>query len=70
MWSHISNDNITKISFKNISSQDVKINNSNYKLSKFLMPLPDYYNWEQKSVGYIDKINDDLIFVSVMEIFS
>lgn len=64
MWSHISNDNITKISFKNISSQDVKINNSNYKLSKFLMPLPDYYNWEQKSVGYIDKINDDLIFVS------
>ena len=64
MWSHISSENIKKISFKNISSQDIKINNFNYKLNKFLMPLPDYYNWKQKSVGYIDKIDDDLIFVS------
>ena len=33
-------------------------------LRKFLLPLPDYYMWGQKSVGYIEEIKNKFLFVA------
>ena len=63
-WNDISGNSIETISFKNFSSKDLKINNSKYKFKKFLMPLPDYYTWKKKSVGYLDQKDNYIYFVS------
>ena len=49
---------------KKFFTKKIIINNENFDFYKFLLPLPDYYLWKQKSVGYIDKIDNKLFFVS------
>ena len=63
-WNYISKSNIKKISMKKFFTKKIIINNENFDFNKFLLPLPDYYLWKQKSVGYIDKIDNKLFFVS------
>jgi len=63
-WNYISKSNIKKMSMKKFFTKKIIINNENFNFSKFLLPLPDYYLWKEKSVGYIDKIDNKLFFVS------
>ncbi len=63
-WNDITGNSIETISFKNFYSKDLKINNSKYKFKKFLMPLPDYFTWKKKSVGYLDQKDNYIYFVS------
>ena len=63
-WKDISRNSIENISFKKVFSTDLKISNKKYKFEKFLMPLPDYYTWKKKSVGYLDHKDNYIYFVS------
>ena len=63
-WKDISNSNIKKISMKNFFTNKIVINNESFDFNKFLLPLPDYYSWGKKSVGYIDKIDNKIFFVA------
>ena len=63
-WNSISTSDIKNISLKKISNKKINIENESYILSKFLLPLPDYYLWKQKSVGYIDNLKNSIFLVS------
>jgi glucose/arabinose dehydrogenase len=63
-WKDIISNNVNNISAKKISEEIIDINAEKLILSKFLLPIPSYTKWGQKSVGYIDKINNKFIFVT------
>jgi len=63
-WNHISKSNIKKVSMKKFFTKKIIINNESFEFNKFLLPLPDYYSWGSKSVGYIDEIDNNFFFVT------
>ena len=63
-WNTMNINNTKVIAATQILSKKLIINNNKMNFEKFLLPLPDYYTWKMKSVGYIDKFKNNYFFVS------
>ncbi len=64
IWKNIISNNVETIMATNISNETILLNNDKVIFSKFLLPLPSYKKWGQKSVGYIEENDDFFIFVT------
>lgn len=62
-WNAVSND-MKNINARKISSNKLIINKNVVKIDKFLLPIPDYFTWGKKSVGYIEQAKDNFFFIS------
>ena len=47
-----------------ITEETIVINDDEVIFRKFLLPLPSYKKWGQKSVGYIEETNGKFLFVT------
>jgi hypothetical protein len=50
----------TRVSFE----ENLKINDQDFIFKKILLPVPNYYSWGQKAVGYIEEYLDNYLYVS------
>ena len=64
LWKNNSLNNGKIFDAKIIYEDNIIINNQKLILHKLLLPVPDYFSWGQKSVGYIDQYLDNYIFIS------
>tara|TARA_B100001057_G_C22763856_1_gene916938 strand:- start:84 stop:1463 length:1380 start_codon:yes stop_codon:yes gene_type:complete len=50
----------TRVTFE----ENLKINDQDFIFKKILLPVPNYYSWGQKAVGYIEEYLDNYLYVS------
>ena len=63
-WKNIISSDLKMITATKITEETIVINDDEVIFRKFLLPLPSYANWGQKSVGYIEETNDKFLFVT------
>ena len=63
-WKNIISSDLKMITATKITEETILINDDKVILRKFLLPLPSYKKWGQKSVGYIEEVNNKFLFVT------
>ena len=63
-WKNIISSDLKMITATKITEETIVINDDEVIFRKFLLPLPSYKKWGQKSVGYIEETNGKFLFVT------